>query len=187
MSSFGSVLRRHRRAAAVASVALAGVIVFGLYWFQPYKLFIDDRVDEALPGGSRGSAMSDSGASTREAFTTLAAGMFRSLAHESSGRALIVELGDGSRLLRFEDLAVENGPDLRVYLSTAPAGSEEDAFAGEGSFVDLGALKGNLGNQNYELPDGVDPSMYRSVVVWCRRFSVGFAVAPLDPVGEGTG
>jgi hypothetical protein len=88
-----------------------------------------------------------------------------------------VERADGRRVLRLEGLDVEDGPDLFVYLSAAPAGSAEDAF--DDDFVNLGRLKGNQGNQNYELPDDLTASRYRSVVIWFRRFSVGFAVAPV--------
>ena len=72
---------------------------------------------------------------------------------------------------------MENGPDLRVYLSEARAEAEDDLAD---QFLDLGALKGNIGDQNYALPEGTDVSDYKSAVVWCRRFSVGFAVAPVD-------
>jgi len=91
---------------------------------------------------------------------------------------LLIKLAGGGRILRLENLATSNGPDLRVYLSTTPASSDWHGY--DRDYVDLGALKGNLGNQNYALPDGVDLSRYRSAVIWCRQFSVGFAVAPLS-------
>jgi hypothetical protein len=72
---------------------------------------------------------------------------------------------------------VDNGPDLKVYLSPEPSSAEEGAFD-DGS-VSLGDLKGNIGDQNYEIPRGVDLERFRSAVVWCERFGVGFAVAPL--------
>src|ERR687896_785037 len=108
----------------------------------------------------------------------LAVGDFQSLEHTTTGRAVILELPDGRRLLRFEDLETSNGPDLKVYLSEIPAGDDELAYGQR--FVDLGALKGNVGNQNYELPDSLDLERFQSAVIWCRRFAVGFAVAPLD-------
>jgi len=82
-----------------------------------------------------------------------------------------------SYVVRFEDLRVENGPDLFVYLSTAPSDSKESAF--DDNYISLGRLKGNKGNQNYPIPANIDVSRYKSVVVWCKRFSSGFAVAPL--------
>ena len=63
-----------------------------------------------------------------------------------------------------------DGPDLVVYLTKQPA----DAQAVGDDYLDLGVLKGNVGNQNYEVPAGVDLSEYDSVVIWCRRFAVSF-------------
>jgi hypothetical protein len=171
---------------AGAGLALA----FAVYWFGPQYLFIDRRVDEALPAPAEAGAgatptgvtQPDDGQGERDAAAspvTLARGDFRSLEHESSGAALVVEVG-GSRFLRLEDLRTSNGPDLRVYLSDQPA-SDDWFVYDDGEFVDLGALKGNIGSSNYRIPRDVDLSGFRSAVVWCRRFAVGFAVAPLDP------
>ena len=102
----------------------------------------------------------------------------RSLEHETRGTAKIIQLEDGRRLLRLEDLETSNGPDLRVYLSEIPESDDWHAY-GE-RYVDLGALKGNLGNQNYEIPTDMDLSRYKSAVIWCRRFTVGFGVAGLS-------
>lgn len=95
--------------------------------------------------------------------------------HGAEGSATIYELPDGERLLRFEDFRSKNGPDLHVYLSTeAPTST----FAGLGDAeVHLGALKGNVGNQNYEIPADVDLSQYRSVVIYCVPFRVVFSTA----------
>jgi|SRR5581483_6796200 len=84
----------------------------------------------------------------------------------------------GSRYLRFERFETSNGPDLHVYLSAAPAGGDGDAF--DDSYVELGELKGNIGPQNYAIPTDLRLGDYRSAVVWCKRFSVAFAAAPLD-------
>ncbi len=108
----------------------------------------------------------------------LATGEFVSLEHETRGRAVVIATGDERRFLRFEDFETSNGPDLLVYLSTKSADPNE--WRGyDADFIDLGALKGNVGNQNYAIPQGVDLGRYRSAVVWCRRFEVGFAVAAL--------
>ena len=95
--------------------------------------------------------------------------------HGAEGSATIYELPDGGRVLRFEDFRSKNGPDLHVYLSTeAPTST----FAGLGEdAVHLGELKGNVGNQNYGLPQAVDLSAYRSVVIYCRPFKVVFSTA----------
>lgn len=109
--------------------------------------------------------------------TILAQGSFIDIdpIHGAVGTATIYELPDGERILRFEDFRSKNGPDLHVYLSTeAPTST----FAGLGEDqVHLGALKGNVGNQNYEIPADVDISLYKSVVIYCRPFSVVFSTA----------
>ena len=95
--------------------------------------------------------------------------------HGAEGSATIYELPDGDRVLRFEDFRSKNGPDLHVYLSTeAPTST----FAGLGADeIHLGALKGNVGNQNYDVPAEVDLSQYRSVVIYCVPFRVVFSTA----------
>lgn len=106
----------------------------------------------------------------------LYSGEFETQAHSSSGRAALVQLDDGSRVLTFENLDTDPGPDLRVYLVDGPAENDEI-----GEFVDLGALKGNVGNQQYKIPDDVDITRFTTVSIWCRAFSVGFAKADLAP------
>ena len=112
----------------------------------------------------------------------LAQGEIRSLEHRSSGRVQLIALADGSRLLRFESLETSNGPDLHVYLSAVPASASWYGY--DRDYVDLGTLKGNLGNQNYAIPAAVNVSRYASAVIWCKRFSVGFAIASLAPAAS---
>lgn len=183
----------HPGRTAIAVLVLVALLAFGLYWFEPQALLIDDKVDEAVPQAAPEAAAEgddtpsddedeeiagETPKAQEDGPQTLGEGRFRSLAHEGSGKALLLELADGSRYLRFEDFEVENGPDLRVYLSTAPSESEDDGVFNE-DYLDLGTLKGNVGSQNYKVPDDVKLERYKSAVVWCRRFSVGFAVAPI--------
>ena len=110
-----------------------------------------------------------------------AVGSFISRSHPSSGTAAV--LTDGTQtFLRFDDdFATDNGPDLNVYLSAA---RPNDSVGDLGSdFIDLGDMKGNIGAQNYEVPAGTDLDRYRTVVIWCVRFSVAFGAAELAPVG----
>jgi Electron transfer DM13 len=182
-------VRRHPRLSISAAVLGIGLVVFVLLWFEPQKLFLNQTVNEAIPSAAPPAAGADagegsgeqagSGSGTVTGPLTLASGAFRSLEHSTSGEALLIELPDGSHILRFENLDTSNGPDLRVYLSEIPASDDWHAYGVR--FVDLGALKGNLGSQNYRIPKGVDVSTYRSAVIWCRRFTVGFGVAPLMP------
>jgi hypothetical protein len=97
--------------------------------------------------------------------------------HKGQGHATIYKLPDGKRVLRFEQFQVTNGPDLYVYLSGHPA-PREDAQVRQDGF-EVAVLKGNIGDQNYELPDDLDLSKIKSVVIYCRRFSEVFSTAEL--------
>ena len=148
-------------------VVAAGLIAFVLLYFEPQKLFIDDEVHEVLPVATDGSP----------ALRVLSTGRFRSYEHSTSGRARVLQLPDGRRYVRFDRFSTSNGPALKVYLSAAPATGPGDAF--DDRYVNLGDLKGNIGEQNYAIPRDVDLDRYRSVVVWCKRFSVAFGAAAL--------
>lgn len=156
----------------VAAVAVVVVVAVVLVWFQPQTLLFDREAAEELPGVA-------GGADGPDAFDELASGQFHGFTGKhGSGTARLLAMDDGSHLVRFEGLDTSNGPDLRVYLSAAPADGDEAAH--DDDFVDLGDLTANRGDQNYAVPADVDVTRYRSVVVWCRRFSVGFAAAPLE-------
>jgi Electron transfer DM13 len=92
--------------------------------------------------------------------------------HNAEGIVKVVYLEGGSDVLRLEDLKVTNGPDLYVYLAADKQASD---------FIDLGRLKANNGNQNYDIPEGTDLSKYDTVLVWCKQFSVLFGSAELTP------
>jgi hypothetical protein len=96
--------------------------------------------------------------------------------HMGEGRAAVFVQGE-QRVLRFEDFSVTNGPDLHVILSKNPAPTGQEGIGED--YLDLGALKGNLGNQNYEIPADVDLSEYHSVIIYCVPFHVVFATAAL--------
>ena len=102
---------------------------------------------------------------------TLARGTFRANAHPTTGQAAVVRSGD-RHVLVLRDFATDPGPDLRVYLATGDGRSL-------GEHVDLGRLKGNKGNQQYAIAPGVELDDYRSVVIWCRAFTVAFGTARL--------
>jgi len=91
--------------------------------------------------------------------------------HNAQGTAYTITTEDGSELLRLENFESTNGPDLHVYLSTEDNASD---------FVDLGNLKANKGNQNYDIPVGTDLQKYNKVLIWCKTFSVLFGSAELD-------
>jgi hypothetical protein len=111
----------------------------------------------------------------------LAAGTLVSHAHDTSGAVRIVENPDGTRVLSIENLSTSSGPDVHVWLSAADvvAGSAGTSTAGGAEYLDLGPIKGNLGNQVYDIPVGTDLAKYRSVDLWCVQFSVSFGAAQL--------
>jgi hypothetical protein len=106
-------------------------------------------------------------------------GMFGPRSHPGEGIAKVLNDGTDQRFLRFEEFATDNGPDLNVYLTTADADADASDFGVGGEFVDLGDLKGNIGEQNYEIPADVDLGQFDTVVIWCVRFGVAFASADL--------
>ncbi|MDQ1695901.1 MAG: hypothetical protein QOJ03_1254 [Frankiaceae bacterium] len=164
--------------------------MFVLVWFQPQKLFIDDTVNEPVPvAQSTSPALSQHGpllhhrpASPRPATpptpVVLATGRLHSGEHHTEGTAEILQLSDGRRFLRFDDLRTSNGPVVKVWLTTTPSDAT-DAEISVGRHLDLGGLKGNIGDQNYALRADTDLSRYRAVVIWCDRFNVSFGAAPL--------
>jgi hypothetical protein len=93
------------------------------------------------------------------------------------GTATVYELEDGTRTLRLEGFESTNGPDLFVYLSAADEADTDAAL--DADAVDLGVLRGNIGDQNYVVPDDLDLERYDTVVIWCRRFSTAFGAADL--------
>jgi hypothetical protein len=147
------------------AIAVATAIAALFVWFQPQKLFIDQKVSEAAP-----TRASNATPSTELRDLN---GAFSSLAHETKGRATVLRNADGSGTLRLADFSTSNGPDVRVYLSAG----DEDAYGKD--FVDLGGLKGNVGDQNYAIPARTDLERYDTAVIWCRRFTVAFGAAPL--------
>jgi len=154
----------------VLAVLGVGVLVVGWAAFRPERLWVNKEVNETLPMGT-------AHAGTMEP-KLLAMGSFHSVAHETSGNASILRTDDGKNVLRLTNFTTSNGPDVQVYLVAANDANDNDTVTKSG-FIHVGALKGNIGDQNYELPDGVDLGKYKAVTIWCRRFGVNFGTAPL--------
>ncbi|WP_030523492.1 DM13 domain-containing protein [Nocardia rhamnosiphila] len=159
-----------RRVLSVLVLGLAVILAVGLYLFQPWRVFTNVRVDEAaIVAPDEGTVR------------TIAAGSFISQEHSTSGAVTLQELPDGEVVLRLTDLRTSDGPALRVWLSDQPVQPGLGRNLDDGEYVDLGALKGNEGNQNYVVPAEADLTILRTVTVWCERFSVSFGAAALDP------
>ncbi|MGH7710192.1 MAG: DM13 domain-containing protein, partial [Gemmatimonadaceae bacterium] len=168
--------------------------------FRPERLFVNQTVSEAFPADeSTVSEMAPTSAMNKgmdsmadakpqrvqesaipesQGPVPVASGQFHTNAHDTKGTATIYRLANGKRVLRLTDFATSNGPDVRVYLVAATDANEPDDVKAAG-FVDLGGMKGNIGDQNYDVPADLDLSKYRAVSIWCRRFSVNFGAAPL--------
>ena len=174
-------IRTSRWAQATLAVALVAAGAFG--WWTISPLFLTTTLHEDLPArvtvtvapAASGAATSAPSATAPAGPRVLATGQLQRVddLHRGTGPVSLVEL-DGKTLLRFENVAIQNGPDLHVYLARGMGG----AYDG-GRDLYLGALKATNGSFNYELPAGTVISDYKSVVVWCRAFTVLFTWADL--------
>jgi hypothetical protein len=176
----------------IAAAAVAVVVTaVALPLFQPWRLFTDKVVDEALPGAVPISTQSSSttpptvsAKPTKTAASgpeVLLTGKLITHEHETEGTVAVLRLPDGSRILRLENLATSDGPDLKVWLSDAAVvpGRKGWHVFDDGEYHSLGSLKGNHGNQNYVIPKDVELGDFRSVAIWCDRFNVSFGAAEL--------
>jgi hypothetical protein len=167
--------RRPSLRVAVIGAYLLTAIVAGGYLGR--STLIDDEVNERVVRVTplpRADTSNDRTAE-RPRNVLLSRGRVESVAHPAQGTATTIRTSSGKRVLTLTNFEVDNGPDLRVYLVAGPARDESEVD----DFEDLGALKGNKGNQQYDIPRGLDLDRYTTVVVWCRVFSVNFARAPL--------
>jgi len=187
----------------IRRVFMIGLAVFGLWALTPY--LYNRRVDESFPVAAPASqavvlataapvmadqaaptaatadnaAMADQAAPAKPVALTTGTFIAGSTpGDKAGGKATIYRLEDGKPLLRLEDFSTTNGPDLFVVLSSS-ANPDQDGLK-NGAYLQLDVLKGNVGNQNYELPADVDLSQYKSVVIWCRTFNVVFGYAALQ-------
>jgi hypothetical protein len=150
---------------AIPIAAIVALVAW--YAFRPERLVVNRRVDEAMPAG-------DSPAQSLES------GRFYSILHPTSGIATIYQIGNDTHLLRLTNFTTSNGPDVHVYMVAADD-AKDAATVENAGFIDLGVIKGNIGDQNYTLPNDLDLAKYRAVSIWCKRFSVNFGAAALRP------
>jgi len=145
------------------------VIVVAWYLFRPEKLFINQSVNEGLESSTTAG---------NDTPSLLTEGSFHGVAHDTKGTAAIYVLPDGKRVLRFTNFETSNGPDVHVFLGAATDANDSETVTKAG-YMELGSLKGNVGDQNYEIPAGINLADYHSVTIWCKRFGVNFGTAPL--------
>lgn len=149
-----------------ALLLFIGFVAGNAFWYLASPLWIDVIVNEQAPAL----------ASVR----ILKTGTFRDadVLHRGSGVATILEGEGGRRIARLSDFKVTNGPDLEVWL-VAKSGIQSSGDVTSSRYVSLGQLKGNIGNQNYDIPADVDINDYESLVIWCEQFGVLFSAADL--------
>jgi hypothetical protein len=186
---------RWRTALIVAAAVAVVVTAVALPLFQPWRVFTDKVVDEALPGAVPISTQSSSttpptvsekpaakpSATQKPATEVLLTGKLITHEHETAGTVAVLRLADGSRVLRLENLDTSDGPDLKVWLTDAAVipGRKGWHVFDDGKYHNLGNLKGNHGNQNYVIPSTVKLDDFRSISIWCDRFNVSFGAAEL--------
>jgi len=190
---------RRRLVAVLVPAAFLVALAVAMALFQPWRLFTSSSIDEPLadgpavtaPAASAGEVSAGAASaqplppsagpvpSTADAGPRiLAAGPFQSQEHATSGSASLVQLPDGSQVIRLENLASSDGPDVKVWLSDREAGGDWYKYR-SGRYLDLGPVKATHGNQNYAIAPGTDLTGLTTVVLWCDRFSVAFGSAAL--------
>lgn len=152
-------------------LVVIGIPILASAWwaFRPEKLFINQKVNETAPFAS--------GSEGQPIFT----GKLEGKIHATSGRATIYKSADGTRYLRLTDFTTSNGPDVHVVLVKAEDEHlKQEIVKGELDHVELGALKGNQGDQNYDLPAAADLNKYQAVAIYCEKFHAVFGMAKLE-------
>jgi hypothetical protein len=163
MSTHIGSLLFHRKWILVVSIP---VLIAAWWAFRPEKLWINQKVSEAAPFASSSDPQ------------PLYTGRLEGKAHPASGRATIYKDSDGRQYLRLTDFTTSNGPDVHVVLARSDDHSLiEEIVKGQFDSVELGSLKGNQGDQNYDLTASVDLQKYNAVVIYCERFHAVFGLA----------
>jgi len=152
-------------------IAVGVPVLVAAWWaFRPEKLWINQKVNEPAPFASTTDAQ------------PLYTGRLEGKAHQTSGRATIYKSSDGREYLRLTDFTTSNGPDVHVILARSDDKDLDQEIVKDNlDSVELGALKGNQGDQNYDLPATADPTKYSAVVIYCERFHAIFGLAKLEP------
>ena len=151
-------------------IAVGIPVLIGAWWaFRPEKLWINKQVNEPAPFASTTDPQ------------PLYTGLLEGEAHKTSGRATIYKTADGKEYLRLTNFSTSNGPDVHVLLARSDDENlKQEIVRGQLDSIELGPLKGNQGDQNYDLPASVDVQKYNAAVIFCERFHAVFGVARLE-------
>ena len=149
----------------VTATALGGYLLFA----STVDKVVDEDVVVAAPRGMATAVRKRRCPDGTGVPVAIASGRFTNQAHNTSGLATLIEQPNGDRVVTLTRFETDPGPDVRVYLVPDPGGGVKDA-------VDLGGLKGNKGDQQYDVPAGAEAG---AVVIWCRAFTVAFGTATL--------
>jgi Electron transfer DM13 len=151
-------------------VAVGLPVLIGAWWaFRPEKLWINKAVNEPAPFVSSADPQ------------PLYTGLLEGKAHQTSGRATIYKTTDGKEYLRLTNFSTSNGPDVHVLLARSDDQNlKQEIVKGQLDSIELGSLKGNQGDQNYDLPASVDLQKYDAAVIYCERFHAVFGTAKLE-------
>ena len=162
----GSWLSRRKWILAVVGLP----ILVGAWWaFRPEKLWINQKVNEPVPFAASTDPQ------------PLYTGRLEGKAHQTSGRGTVYKTSDGRQYLRLTDFSTSNGPDVHIILARSDDENlTQEIVKGQLDSVELGPLKGNQGDQNYDLPASVDLQKYNAAVIYCERFHAVFGVARLE-------
>ena len=164
---------------AVAGLAVLGGISSGA---SAQDKMQDDSMkkDASMQDGMKQDSMKHDDMAPDKSAKALLTGTFHGKVHSTSGRATVYQGADGKRILRLTHFKTSNGPDVHVILvATKDAKDDANFLSGNVERVELGKLKGNEGDQNYELPENVDLSKFQTVSIYCERFNANFGAAPL--------
>jgi pentapeptide MXKDX repeat protein len=164
------MVRTIKTGLALAALAAVFSVQSSLYAQEPMK-----------QDGMKQDKMQDDKMMHEGKAKTLVTGKFHGKVHKTEGRATIYQEADGKLVLRLTKFKTSNGPDVHVILvATADAMDDANFPKDNTEKVELGKLKGNEGDQNYEIPAGTDLTKFRVVSIYCERFNANFGAAPLE-------
>ena len=173
------MVRGWKAVLAVAALAVLGAVP-AVTLAQDNMQSDSMKKDDAMQDGMKHDAMKHDDMAPDKNAKALFTGTFHGKVHSTSGRATVYQGTDGKRILRLTHFKTSNGPDVHVVLvATRDAKDDANSLSGNTERIELGKLKGNEGDQNYELPENIDLGKFQTVSIYCERFDAIFGAAAL--------